>query len=325
MVTIVPDNYNASYFIRFVRWGELMRPPLRLIETFVQVVEHQSFGQAAQELKLTPSAVSRQIKTLEALLGVQLLHRTTRAMSLTGPGKVYFRECQTALHQLRCANDHARLALGAPKGTLKISAPVSFGRTHVVPHVSPFLNQFPDVQIDLSLTDHFVDVIASGLSMAIRIGRMPDSTLLMRKLLSNRRLLVAAPGYLDAHGPIHTLDDLKHLDCLALTTNRDGELWRLVGPEGERSIRSQGRLRANSGDAIRQFAIDGAGVAFLSKVVVSDSLRCGELVQVLPQWRGRETGVFALFPPPRPINPGADAFAKWLVARWESESLAATD
>lgn len=296
-----------------------MEPSLGLIETFVQVVERQSFGRAAQELKLTPSAVSRQVKTLEAALGVQLLYRTTRAMSLTDAGKAYFAECQTALDQIRRAREIARQALETPTGTLKVSVPVSFGRNHVVPHVSAFLGQYPEVQIDLSLTDHFVDVVADGLSMAIRIGRMPDSTLIMRKLLGNRRLLVASPGYLAAHGPITGPGDLKRLDCLALTINRDGELWRMVGPEGERSIRPQGRVRADSGDAIRRLAIDGAGVAFLSEVNVSDAMRAGQLVQVLPQWSGRETGVYAVFPPPRPINPAVDAFVKFLLSRWDGE------
>lgn len=297
-----------------------MEPSLGLIEAFVHVVERQSFGKAAQDLKLTPSAVSRQVKTLETALGVRLLHRTTRAMALTDPGKAYFDECRAALDQIRRAREVARQALETPKGTLSVSVPISFGRSHIVPHVRAFLERFPEVRIDLSLTDRFVDVVAEGLSMAIRIGRMPDSTLIMRRLLSNRRLLVASPGYLAAHGPIAGLDDLQRLDCLALTINRDGELWRLAGSEGERSIRPEGRVRADSGDAIKRLAIDGAGVAFLSKVNVSDAIRAGQLVQVLPQWRGRETGVFAVFPPPRPINPSVDAFVKFLLSCWDVES-----
>ncbi|HIH2747078.1 LysR family transcriptional regulator [Burkholderia aenigmatica] len=296
-----------------------MEPSLALIEAFVHVVEQRSFGKAAQALQLTPSAVSRQIKALEDALGVQLLRRTTRAMSLTEPGTVFFAECQAALDQIRHARETARRAIREPRGTLKISVPVSFGRRYVVPHVAAFLARFPEIQIDLTSTDRFVDVIADGLSMAIRIGRLPDSRLITRKLLGNRRLLVASPAWVAAYGPIDEPDDLKPLDCLALTINRDGEPWRIVGSGGERSIRPQGRARADSGDAIRRLAVDGAGVAFLSEVNVAAAIRAGRLVQVLPRWTGRETGVYAVFPPPRPVNPSVDAFAKFLSSRWEEE------
>jgi len=296
-----------------------MEPSLGLVEAFVRVVERQSFGKAAQELQLTPSAVSRQVKLLEEALGVQLLSRTTRAMSLTETGRAFFAECQAALDQIRHARETARRAMKEPRGTLKISVPIAFGRSYVVPHVAAFLTRFPEIQIELTLTDRFVDVVADGLSMAIRIGRLPDSRLLSRKLLSNHRILVASPAFLATHSPINELDDLKRLDCLALTINRDGEMWRVVGPGGERSIRPQGRARADSGDAIRRLAIDGVGVAFLSKVNVVAAIRSGKLVQILPQWTGRETGVFAVFPPPRPVNPSVDAFVKFLASSWEGD------
>jgi DNA-binding transcriptional LysR family regulator len=297
-----------------------MEAALGLVLAFVRVVELQSFGKAAKALKLTPSAVSRQIKVLEESLGVRLLHRTTRAMSLTEAGEAYFIECQAGLEQIRLAQERAQQALGKPRGTLRISAPISFGRRHVVAHIAAFLASYPELQIELELTDRFADVVADGLSMALRIGRMPDSTLLSRKLLGNRRILVAAPGYATRLGPNAAPDDLAHLDCLALTINRDGEVWRLVGPDGERSIRPRGRVRADNGDAIATLAADGAGIAFLSYVNVAELLQARQLVQVLPRWTGRESGVFAVFPPARPVNPAVERLVGHLLACWSHEA-----
>ena len=296
-----------------------MEPNLGWVSAFVHVVELQSFGKAAKALKLTPSAVSRQIKALEDSLGGPLLHRTTRAMSLTQAGETYFTECKAALEQVRIAHERVRYVQGEPRGTLRVSTPVAFGRNHVVPHVAAFLAAYPEVEIDLQLTDRFVDVVADGLSMALRIGRMPDSTLLSRKLLRNRRILVASPDYVAARGPISEFDDLLRHDCLVLTINRDGEPWRLAGAQGERSIRPQGRVRADNGDAIAKLAVDGAGIAFLSKVNVAALQRAGQLVQVLPQWEGKESGVFAIFPPARPVQPVIERWTEHLLACWNSK------
>ena len=289
--------------------------PLHLLHAYASVVEHHSFARAAQALRMTPSSVSRLVKSLERELGTQLLVRSTRAMSLTPAGQALYAECGSAFAQLRGAYDAAGRHEGRPSGLLKLSVPVSFGRTHVLPHLAGFLRQHPGLQLDLLMTDRYVDLVAEGVTLAIRVGRLDDSSLVARKLLDNRRVLVAAPAYLEQHGTPASVEELDSRDCLNLAVNRDAELWRLTGALGERSFRPQGRIRADNGDAIRQMAIDAMGIAFLSSVTVAAALRDGALVQVLPQWTGRPTGVHGICPQ-RPVPPAAKAAMDYLAARW---------
>lgn len=293
-------------------------PPLHLLRAFTCVVDHHSFARAAQELRMTPSSVSRLVKALEQELGTQLLNRSTRAMSLTAAGQALHAECGSAFAQLRGAYEAAgrqSAQHGQPRGLLRLSVPVSFGRTHVLPHLADFLRLHPGIELDLLMTDRYVDLVAEGVTLAIRIGRLDDSSLVARKLMDNRRLLVAAPAYLERHGAPAAVAELAQHACLNLAVNRDAELWRLAGPEGERSLRPQGRIRADNGDAIRRFAIDGLGIAFLSSATVAAALGSGELVQVLPQWSGRPTGVYGVCPQ-RPAPPPARAAMDFLAGRW---------
>lgn len=294
----------------------MAEPSLHHVRAFVSVVKHHSFAKAAQELKMTASSVSRLVKALEQELGVLLINRTTRAMSLTDPGKHFYADCGAVFDQLQSAFERVRDEHDRPRGILKLSTPVSFGRTHVVPHLTAFLEAYPEVHLDLLMTDRFVDVVAEGVVVAIRIGRLDNSSLVARKLLSNRRVLVASPDYLDRRGVPCEIEDLKEHECIILTVNRDGEHWRLVGPEGARSIRPAGRARADSGDAVRQFAIDGMGIGFLSAVTVAEAMRSGQLVQILPQWTGRDTGVYWVCAH-QPVDPAARAVIDFLASRWK--------
>lgn len=289
--------------------------PLHLLRAFSCVVEHHSFARAAQELRMTPSSVSRLVKALELELGTQLLNRSTRAMSLTAAGQALYAECASAFAQIGSAYAVAGQQQAQPRGLLRLSVPVSFGRTHVLPHLADFLRLHPDLELDLLMTDRYVDLVAEGVTLAIRIGRLDDSSLVARKLMDNRRLLVAAPRYLEQHGTPAGVAELAQHQCLNLAVNRDGELWRLSGPDGERSLRPQGRIRADNGDAIRQFAIDGLGIAFLSSATVAAALDSGGLVRVLPEWSGRPSGVFGVCPQ-RPAPPSARAAMDFLAARW---------
>ncbi|WP_457579898.1 substrate binding domain-containing protein [Ensifer canadensis] len=159
--------------------------------------------------------------------------------------------------------------------------------------------------------DRYVDIVAEGVAVAIRIDTLPDSTLIARKLLSNRRILVTAPRYLEKHGVPADIAALTQHECVVSTANHDGELWRLFGPEGQDAFSPQGRMRANNGDAVHQLAIDGQGIAFHSAVTMAESVRLGQLVQILPQWTGKETGVYCVFPS-RPIGAAAKAFVDFL-------------
>lgn len=175
------------------------------------------------------------------------------------------------------------------QGPLKLSVPVAFSALHVLPHLGSFLKQHPRLQLDLIATDRYVDVVAEGVMLALRIGRLDDSGLLARKLLRNRRILVAAPGYLQARGVPTLPADLELHNCLQLSLNRDGEVWRLHNPDSVKSLRPAGNVRADSGEAIRRLALDAVGIAFLSEVNVAPALLAVELVQVLAEWSGPDT------------------------------------
>lgn len=293
------------------------RVPWQLVEAFAEVVEQRSFARAAQALNMTPSSVSRLVKRLEQQLGARLLHRTTRAMALTDAGQQFHRESAAAIARMRAACARASEDGGEPRGVLRVSVPVAFGRSHVVPHLAAFLEQYPQLSLDLLVSDRLVDIVAERVGLAIRIGRLPDSTLVSRKLLANRRILAAAPGYLARHGAPASVEALREHACLVSTVNHDGELWRLFGKDGERTVSPRGRLRADNGDAVQQLALDGMGICFRSAVSVEHDIRAGRLVQVLPGWTGRETGVYAIAAA-RPMSPAARALADFLAQRWTS-------
>lgn len=290
-------------------------PPLHLVQTFIAVVEHNSFARAAEALAITPSSVSRFIKMLEHHLGTQLLNRTTRAMSLTDTGQRYFSECQQALGQLRDAADRVRDEQVRPQGRLVVSAPVAFGHTHVVPHLAGFLRAFPDIQLDLRLNDGYVDLVAEGVMLALRIGQMKDSSLVAHKLLENRRILVASPAYLALRGTPTTIDQLGQHACIVSAASQDGLSWRLFSQGEQRTLEPRGRVTVDNADAARRLCVDGMGIAFHSALTMSAAIAAGELVQVLPQWTGRETGLYCVRPNRR-IGPAARAFIEFYSACW---------
>ncbi|MBB3219354.1 LysR family transcriptional regulator [Pseudoduganella umbonata] len=299
----------------------MQRVPFNLVEAFSAVVEQGGFARAAATLNMTPSSVSRLVKALEQQLGVRLLNRTTRAMSLTEAGQRFHADSAAALAQLHGACERAAEGAAEPQGTLRVSAPVAFGRTHLVPHLAAFMMRYPQLRVDLLITDRLVDIVAERIHVAIRIGRLDDSTLVGRKLLPNRRILAAAPAYVARHGMPATVAELERHECLVSTANHDGEVWKLHGDEGERAVRPRGRVRSDNGDAVHRLAVDGMGICFRSAVSLEEDLCAGRLVQVLPAWTGKESGVYAMAPS-RPMSPAARALADFLVERWSGAEAA---
>lgn len=301
-------------------------PSLHLVQTFVAVVEHHSFVRAASALGITPSSVSRFIKMLEQELSTTLLNRTTRAMSLTETGKRYYAECHQALLQLNNAAGMVRDEQTLPYGVLVVSAPVAFGHTHIVPYLSEFLATCPQVQLDLRLTDDYVDLVSEGIMLAFRVGRLKDSSLIAHKMLDNRRILVAAPAYLKKRGTPLSAEDLHEHECIVSSASQDGVLWRLfLNAEGsnaresngeERILAPKGSVKVDNADAARRLCIDGQGIAFHSAVTMAAAIAAGDLVQVLPQWTGRETGVYCVRPNRR-TGPAAKALLDFLAGRWQ--------
>lgn len=266
------------------------------MRTFVGVVEGQSFSAAARGLGATTSAVSKRIASLEGKLGTQLFHRTTRTLSTTEAGQVLYERVRRVLTELGDAErDVVGLGEGL-RGVLRVSAPVTFGQLHVAPLVADFLLEHRELRIELTLDDRYVNVVAERFDLAIRAGRLVDSTLIARKLASDRRVVCAAPAYLERNGVPRTPADLAAHDCLRHAYHDASTTWTFDGPRGRESVRVQSRLRLNHGGAIRAAALRGLGLALLPGFTVDDDLRRGALATVLDEYRLQPSGIYAVMP-----------------------------
>lgn len=283
---------------------------------FVQVVDSRSFSTAARALNLTRSAVSRQIAALEDRLGARLLNRTTRRLSVTEAGALYYEHCARILAEAAAAERAVADLDGAPRGLLRINAPMSFGQLHLAPAVAEFLIQHPAVKVELTLDDRVVDLVGEGYDVAVRIAELPPSTLVARKLAVNRRVLCAAPSYLDRAGVPTRPEDLTRHACLSYTYLVTGNDWRFRGPDGPITVRIDGVLSANNGDVLRHMAVAGLGIALSPTFIVGDDLRRGALVPLLTEWSDSDTGIYAVYPHSRHLSPKVRAFVDFLVARF---------
>lgn len=292
------------------------------MRTFAAVVEAGSFVGAADALELSKPAVSRQVAELEARLGVRLLHRTTRKLSLTEEGEVFYARCRELLAGLDEAEAEVTERSGQAVGMLKVSAPVSFGLLHLAPLWGGFLAANPQLTLELNLSDRMVDLVDEGLDVAVRIARLPSSSLVSRKLSSTRLVLCASPRYLKQHGRPRRLEDLGQHQVLAYSLLATGDSWEFQGPEGAVAVRVQPRMRSNSGDTCRAIALAHQGIVLQPSFLVGDDLRSGALVEVLPEYRTQELGIYAVYPTRKHVAPKvrlliehlAKAFAK---AEWE--------
>jgi DNA-binding transcriptional LysR family regulator len=228
------------------------------LEAFVAVARSGSFARAAEKLGLSRAMVSKHIQALEARLGTRLLNRTTRQVSLTEAGRNFQQRAERLLAELEDAEGDAAQEADTPRGTLRISAPVSFGVTHVAPALAAFLAAHPGLRGDLALNDRVVDVVEEGFDLAVRIGRLPDSMLIARRLAVARLAVIASPGYLSRHGRPTQPDDLAGHNCLTYAYAASRDEWRFVGKQGTRSVAVQGSLRANNGDALREAVLGGS-------------------------------------------------------------------
>jgi DNA-binding transcriptional LysR family regulator len=291
---------------------------LAAMAVFTRVVEERSFTAAARALGLSKSAVSKQVSRLEDRLGVRLLNRTTRRLSLSEAGEAFYERCRRVLAEAEAAEAAVSHLAAAPRGTLRVNAPMSFGLQHVVPALPKFLGRYPEIDVDLALNDRYVDLVEEGYDVGVRIGRLADSSLIARRLARSRRLAVAAPAYLRRRGsPTHP-SDLRRHDCLtyAYQAERAGQ-WRFRGADGAVRVEVGGRLRANNGDALREAVLAGMGIALLPTFIAGDDLRAGRLVELLPGWREESEGeVHAVYPAMRNLSPKVRVFVDFLVDRF---------
>lgn len=283
---------------------------------FARVVDARSFTAAAAALGLSKSAVSKQVARLEDRLGARLLNRTTRRLSLTEVGAAFYERCARILAEV----EDAELAVGrlqdAPRGTLRINAPMSFGQLHLAPAVADFLNGHPGLAVDLTLNDRIVDLVEEGYDVAIRISRLADSSLIARRLVPSRRVVCGSPAYFERHGVPRHPADLRRHNCLLYSYLPTAEEWQFIGPDGPAAVRVSGTLRANNGDALEAAMLAGLGVALQPTFIAGRDLQAGRLVAVMPDYVDESASVYAVYPHSRHLSAKVRAFIDFLAARF---------
>jgi len=287
-----------------------------LMVLFVRAVEGGSFSAAARELDLSPSAVSRQIAALEDHLGVRLLNRSSRRVTLTAEGRAFHERCLRIVAEIDEARAQMANMAGRVQGTLRVTATVAFAKAHLLPLFPEFLKAYPELALHLELTDRPVDLAEEDVDVAIRFTeQVEDGSLVARRLMPNRRVIVAAPSYLAQHGMPERPEDLLRHNCLRVYAVSSFNDWEFEDEEGSRVLEVQGNFEANSADAVYHAALAGLGIARLSLYLVRDDLEAGRLVRVLPRYTHEKADILAVYPHRRNLSPRARAFVDFLAER----------
>ena len=294
-----------------------MSGSLTELEVFVRVVQAGSFSAAARGLGLTPSAVSKQIARLEDRLGARLLNRTTRRLSVTEVGSAFYERGTRILADMTEAEQAVLDLHGAPRGTLRVSLPLAFGRLHVVPLIPAFLARYPEVRVDLGFNDRFVDLIEEGIDVAVRVGELADSSLIVRRLAANRRVVCAAPDYLARHGAPRTPAELSRHNCLTYSYRQMRNDWRFEGPAGQwQTVRVSGNLESNEVEALRTALLASVGLALIPLWLAGPDLESGRVVEVLGDYHVPDSAIHAVYPPGRHLSPKVRAFVDLLAGHF---------
>jgi DNA-binding transcriptional LysR family regulator len=266
------------------------------LEFFVLLARHGSLSAAARTLDITPPAASKRLAQMEQRLGVQLVHRTTRSISLTSEGETYLRHAARILAEIREMEDEVSLGRSAPRGLLRVNATLGFGRTTIAPLISQFVKRYPDVEVQVEVTDRPVDLVESGFDLAIRFGALPDRRLNARRILSNRRFLCASPKYLERRGTPTTLAHLAQHRCIIHRQNDDAYgIWRFIHKEHSEVVKVHGSLSSNDGDIVLGWALDGHGILIRSEWDAAKYLESGRLRIVLPEFRLPSADLFVYY------------------------------
>lgn len=287
---------------------------LNCMKTFVAVVDTESFTAAGMRLDISKALVSKYVGILEDHLGTRLLNRTTRRLSLTESGVAYYERCLQILADVDEAEQIAAQSAAMPRGTLKVAMPVSFGTARIAPLLTEYMRRYPEVKLDIALADRRVDLIEDGYDLAIRVGNLPESGLIARKLATDRIVLCASPAYIKAHGAPLVPEDLKRHACLNYSYSSNGDEWFFGSEKKQSSVRIDGPMRANNGDMLRLAALDGAGVIWQPHFIVADDLRAGRLVKLMKNHPGVEIGIYAIYPSRKHLSAKVRTFVDYLVA-----------
>ena len=288
---------------------------LSAIRLIVQIADLGSFTKAAQALDLSRTAASKQVKALEDSLGVALMTRTTRRVSLTPAGESYVERARDILWRLEEAERLATSMDVEPQGVLRVHAPLSFGQRQLAPAIKAFLDRYPKLKVEMTLNDRSVDLVEEGYDIAVHLGHAADPALTARKVAETALALVAAPAYVKARGAPETPADLAGHSCLVNAHFSGHNRWRFTRNGETETVDIDGPLTVNNGDAIREAALSGLGVAFLPAFQVSEELRNGRLWRLLPPWTGETLGIYALYPPSRLVPAKVRLFIEFLSER----------
>ncbi|GIU18747.1 MULTISPECIES: LysR substrate-binding domain-containing protein [unclassified Shewanella] len=269
------------------------------VSEFVAVAEAESFTKASQRLGISTAQVSRQISALETRLASKLFHRTTRKVSVTEVGRIYYQHCRQVLDGLEEAERAITNLQTSPRGLLKITAPVTYGEMTIAPLINDFASLYPELEVKLNLTNQKLDLVDEGYDLAIRLGHLEDSSMMAKKLSSRTQYVCASPSYISTYGIPHSLSELDQHNCLIGTM----DYWRFQENGKARNVRVKGSLSCNSGHALVDAAIKGIGIVQLPDYYVQPYIEAGELTALLEQNRQPEEGIWALYPQNRHLSP----------------------
>lgn len=293
---------------------------LMSMKVFRQVVESHSFVAAADRLELSPAMVSKHVVALEDRLGIRLLNRTTRKLSLTEAGSAYYERCTQILNDL----EEAELAVGAasvnPRGKLRVNALVSFGTRHIATAICRYSNRYPQVNVELTLQDRVIDLVEEGFDLAIRSATddLPPSSLIAKQIARAHFVICAAPSYLERRGTPQNPSDFTEHNCLVFSDCPNANDWPLETDDGQQRVRVSGTLSSNNGEALRMAALAGNGIVFLPTDMIGEDLLAGRLVPLAP-FKPLEMKIFALYPTRRHLSAKVRTFVDFLVERFGSD------
>ncbi|PKG85114.1 LysR family transcriptional regulator [Colwellia sp. 75C3] len=269
------------------------------ISEFVYVAENESFTLASKKMAISTAQVSRQVSALEKRLNIKLFYRTTRKVSLTEEGRIFYQHCRSVLDGLDAAERAITNLQTKPQGKIKLTAPVAYGEKQILPLVNNFLKQYSDVEVSAYLSNQQVDLVEDGYDLAIRLGKLSDSTMMAKKLGKRTNYLCASPDYLAKHGVPHSISELNKHSCLLGTL----DYWHFRESGREKSLRVTGRLRYNNGYSLTDAALKGLGIVQLPDYYVEKQIENGELVTLLDNYRAPDEGIWAVYPQNRHLSP----------------------
>lgn len=278
------------------------------ISEFTAVAELESFTKAAKRLQISTAHVSRHVSALEQRLNTKLLYRTTRKVSLTQEGQLFYQHCRGILDSLEAAEQVVTQLQRKPQGKIKLTAPVTFGEQKILPLINDFLLTHRDINVTAHLTNQQIDLVDQGYDLAIRLGHLADSTLMAKKLGQRKHYLCASPEYLEKYGEPHSISELKNHSCLLGTL----DYWRFKGPSSEKAVRVKGAIQYNSGTSLVDAALKGLGLVQLPDYYVETYIKSGELSSLLEQHQEPDDGIWAVYPQNRHLSPKIRALVDYL-------------